>query len=65
MPGYKYSTVLGGAQFDWNDETLFGLFDKGPDIFLHGTKMPAQRIPRAAELRQLIDYMRLPVAPAR
>ena len=63
VPGYKYSRALEDARFDWNDKTLFALFDKGPDSFLPGTKMPAQRIPRDEELRQLIDYLRELVTP--
>jgi cytochrome c len=58
VPGYKYSRVLRGADFVWNEITLYSLFDKGPDVFLPGTKMPLQRIPHDAELRQLIDYLR-------
>ena len=68
--GYKYSDALHQADVIWNDGSLFNLFDKGPDIFMPGTKMPVQRIPHSLQLRQLIDYMReatattTPVAPA-
>ncbi|MPY70329.1 MAG: c-type cytochrome [Alphaproteobacteria bacterium] len=58
VDGYKYSRTLRGADFTWNDETLFALFSKGPDVFLPGTKMPVQRIPQDDQLRRLIDYMR-------
>lgn len=56
--GYKYSEALRRSNVIWNERTLFELFDKGPDVFMPGTKMPVQRIPHSEELRQLIDYMR-------
>jgi cytochrome c len=58
VDGYRYSDALRHADVIWNERTLFDLFDKGPDIFVPGTKMPVQRIPHSEDLRQLIDYMR-------
>jgi cytochrome c len=59
VPGYNYSSALRDAEFQWNERTLFALFDKGPDVFLPGTKMPVQRIPHPEDLHQLIDYLRV------
>lgn len=58
VEGYHYSRALKGKDFVWNDKTLFELFDKGPDIMLPGTKMPAQRVPDTTQLEQLIAYLR-------
>lgn len=62
--GYNYSQALRGRDFLWNEKTLFELFDKGPDKFLPGTKMPVQRVTDAQALTQLIDYMQLVTKPA-
>ena len=48
-----------GKSFTWNEKTLFALFDKGPDKFLPGTKMPVQRVPDKEQLTQLVDYLRV------
>jgi len=57
VPGYNYSEALRHGDFQWNQKTLFDLFDKGPDKYLPGTKMPVQRVPNAQDLAQLIDYL--------
>ncbi len=57
--GYNYSSALREANFRWNAETLTALFDKGPDVFLPGTKMPVQRVTRAEDLQHLIDYLQI------
>jgi len=58
VEGYHYSNALIGKSFLWNDETIFELFDKGPDVFLPGTKMPIQKVTQSSELLQLIDYLK-------
>ena len=58
LTDYNYSAALRGADIIWDEETLLSLFHKGPDVYLPGTKMPMQRIPRRNDLVQLIDYMR-------
>ncbi len=58
VAGYNYSEALNGARFDWNDETIFKLFDLGPDKFLPGTKMPLQRVGDPKRLVQLVDYLK-------
>lgn len=55
---YNYSAALTGATFEWNEETLFDLFHRGPDVMLPGTKMPVQRVPNDEQLRQLIAYLK-------
>ena len=64
LPGYNYSRTLRDADFEWNEKTLFTLFHKGPEVFLPGTKMPAQRVPDDEQLGHLIDYLREITAPA-
>jgi cytochrome c len=57
VPGYNYSSALKRGDFRWDEKTLFELFDKGPDKYLPGTKMPVQRVPDAQQLAQLIEYL--------
>ena len=56
--GYRYSAALTGLDFDWNDQTLRTLFEKGPDVYLPGTKMPMQQVPDSDQLARLIDYLK-------
>ena len=58
VSGYKYSPALTGVDFVWNEQTLFDLFDRGPDKVLPGTKMPVQRVPDATELGHLVNYLK-------
>lgn len=58
VAGYNYSRALTGVDFKWNEKTLFELFDKGPDKYLPGTKMPVQRVTNSEELAQLVDYLK-------
>ncbi|NQU60841.1 MAG: hypothetical protein HQ512_06895 [Rhodospirillales bacterium] len=58
VEGYNYSKALTGVDFRWDEKTLFQLFDKGPDIYLPGTKMPVQRVPNAKQLIQLVEYLK-------
>jgi cytochrome c len=64
VTGYNYSQALDGAEFLWNEVTLQKLFERGPDVFLPGTKMPLQRIPDLSQLGELIAYLRELTAPA-
>ena len=61
--GYNYSAALQGKAFEWNEKTLFKLFDQGPEKFLPGTKMPVQRVTDRQELMQLVDYLKTATAP--
>jgi len=63
VAGYNYSKALTDARFEWNDETIFKLFDLGPDKFMPGTKMPLQRIRNPKRLVQLVDYLKQLTAP--
>ena len=56
--GYNYSKALTGVDFKWNEETLFQLFDQGPDKYLPGTKMPVQRGNSREQLTQLVEYLK-------
>ncbi len=58
LPGYAYSDALRGADLIWNDDTIDKLFDIGPDHYTPGSKMPMQRIAKAQDRRDLIDYLR-------
>ncbi len=57
VEGYRYSKALKERDFIWNKQTLFRLFDEGPDKFLPGTKMPVQRVTDREKLTQLVDYL--------
>ena len=57
VEGYSYSDALRGRNFVWDKDTLFKLFDEGPDKFLPGTKMPVQRVTDREKLRQLLEYL--------
>jgi len=63
VSGYNYSAALRAKTFEWDEETLFYLFDQGPDKFLPGTKMPVQRMPDSEALAQLIDYLKKATGP--
>ena len=58
VAGYNYSDALKGVDFKWNEETLFQLFDQGPDKFLPGTKMPVQKVPNTKQLIHLVEYLK-------
>jgi len=57
VPGYRYSDALKDQGFEWNQVTLFKLFDEGPDKFLPGTKMPVQRVSDRRKLSDLVDFL--------
>ena len=59
---YNYSIALQSKSFEWNEKTLFKLFDQGPEKFLPGTKMPVQRVTDSQELMQLVDYLKTATA---
>jgi len=58
VAGYRYSDALKNRDFVWNRDTLFRLFDEGPDKFLPGTKMPVQRVTDREKLAQLVNYLK-------
>jgi cytochrome c len=58
VPGYLYSETLRGSDIIWADDTIDALFDIGPDHYIPGSKMPMQRIVKAADRRDLIDFLR-------
>ncbi len=58
LPGYLYSDTLNGSEIIWSDDTIDALFDKGPDHYIPGTKMPMQRIADPADRADLIAYIR-------
>jgi len=63
VEGYKYSQALTGKTFEWNEKTVFELFDKGPDVLLPGTKMPIQKVTDASRLHELVDYLKELTSP--
>ena len=58
VPGYRYSDALTGSSVVWEAETINLLFEKGPDHFTPGSKMPMQQIARLADRQDLIAYLR-------
>ena len=73
LPTSRFSAMLDSSlhavleatakAFQWNEKTLFKLFDQGPEKFLPGTKMPVQRVTDSQELMQLVDYLKTATAP--
>ena len=57
VEGYRYSDALKSRNFIWDKDTLFKLFDEGPDKFLPGTKMPVQRVSDRERLTELVEYL--------
>jgi len=60
---YNYSSTLDGSDIFWSPNTIDGLFDEGPDQFIPGTKMPMQRIAKAQDRLDLIEYLQRETAP--
>ena len=58
LDGYAYSDALIGSDLTWSEETLDKLFDLGPAHYTPGSKMPMQRIVRAADRGDLIAYLK-------
>ncbi len=57
VAGYTYSDALTGIDLVWTEKTVADLFEIGPDHYLPGTKMPMQRIVRAEDRADLVDYL--------
>ena len=58
LAGYKYSPTLLNSDIVWNEGTIDALFDKGPDHYIPGSKMPMQRIVKPADRDDLIAFLR-------
>jgi cytochrome c len=54
---YTYSDTLTGSEIVWSAQTINALFDKGPDHYIPGTKMPMQRIAQKQDRDDLIRYL--------
>jgi len=63
VPGYGYSDALNGSPVVWEAETINQLFEKGPEHFTPGSKMPMQRITKLADRQDLIAYLRENTGP--
>ncbi|RMD95137.1 MAG: cytochrome C [Alphaproteobacteria bacterium] len=57
-PGYVYSDAVARSGIIWNEETIDALFDLGPEHYIPGTKMPAQRIADPQDRADLIEFLR-------
>ncbi|WP_294227948.1 c-type cytochrome [uncultured Shimia sp.] len=55
---YSYSDTLQTSDIVWSAHTIDALFDLGPDVYIAGTKMPVQRIARAEDRADLIEFLR-------
>lgn len=55
---YSYSDTLQTSDIVWSAQTIDALFNLGPDVYIAGTKMPVQRIARAEDRADLIEYLR-------
>ncbi|MEL7153370.1 MAG: c-type cytochrome, partial [Pseudomonadota bacterium] len=58
LDGYPYSKTLLTSDIVWTDQTIDALFDLGPDIYIHGSKMPMQRITKPQDRADLIEYLK-------
>lgn len=63
LPEYFYSDTLQDSDIIWNEETIDALFDKGPDHYIPGSKMPMQRITQPQDRIDLIAFLRRATAP--
>lgn len=64
LDSYSYSPALAQGEFLWDETTINQLFDLGPEVFVPGTKMPAQRIASDADRIDLIRFLRQATASA-
>ncbi|SFO84935.1 c-type cytochrome [Tranquillimonas alkanivorans] len=60
---YSYSETLRNSDIVWNDDTIDGLFDLGPDHFIPGSKMPMQRIAQPQDREDLVAFLRRATDP--
>ena len=57
LEGYPYSETLRASDIVWSAETIDALFDAGPDSFIHGSKMPEQRIADPQDRADLVSFL--------
>jgi cytochrome c len=57
QPGYGYSDALRRLDIVWTPDTLSDLFNKGPEAFTPGSRMPEQRIPDPADRAALAEFL--------
>jgi cytochrome c len=57
-PGYVYSDAVARSSIVWSEETIDALFAIGPEHYIPGTKMPAQRITDPQDRADLIAFLR-------
>jgi len=62
-PGYHYSEALLNSDIVWDEESISQLFEQGPDVFLPGTKMPLQKLPKPEDRAALIEYLKIYTDP--
>jgi cytochrome c len=63
IAGYPYSPVLENSTVVWSEETVYALFDIGPDHFIPGSKMPMQRITERDDRNDLIAFLKEATRP--
>jgi cytochrome c len=57
VPGYDYSPAFHALDIVWTPETVAKLFELGPASFTPGTRMPEQRIGKAADREALVRFL--------
>jgi cytochrome c len=57
LPGYPYSEALKQADIIWTADTVSKLFEVGPDVLTPGSKMPLQRMPKAEDRKDLVEFL--------
>ena len=63
IQGYRYSDALKHSAIIWNEQTIDQLFSQGPELYVPGTKMPLQRLPKAQDRAALIAFLKRVTAP--
>ena len=63
LQGYAFSDALRSMDIIWSAETINRLFDEGPDHYTPGSKMPMQRITRASDRQDLIEFLAANTGP--
>ena len=58
IASYAYSDAVATSGITWTEETIDRLFDQGPEHYIPGTKMPMQRIARAQDRADLIEFLK-------
>ncbi|MRH21977.1 c-type cytochrome [Rhodovulum strictum] len=57
LPGYDFSPALRAMHLTWTPETVAALFERGPESYTPGSRMPEQRLSDPEDRRALTDFL--------